>query len=503
MYSARCCGTPRGFVSTTRSFGLWSGVGLVIANMVGAGVFLSTGFMAQSMKPGTILLAWVVGGVLALAGARAYAEIARFLPSGGGEYRYVGTLLHPALGYVAGWGSLLVGFSAPIALDALAAGAFARVLFPVLDPRLFGAGLIILLTLLHALGLHLSARVQNGLVAVKVALLMGFVLVGLFAGSAAWPTWTPPSFDGESFSGFASSLFYIAFAYSGWNAAVYAADDFEEPERTVPRAMMIGCFVVALLYLVVNFIFVANLTPEQGTVVFRYDAFTSGAAQFDTVTLGQAVMAKLLGAGAAKVMSAVTLVLFISAISAMTLVGPRVYAVMAKDGVLPSFLAGTAGQAPTAAVLLQGALSLLVLFTHELRTVLANVGAILVFFAALTVAGLFRLAVKPLEGTPRPSAVGLAAAFLYLCASAWMLYVGFTSSGLMLVKLGHASDPAFDAVLAGLAGLSLPLGSGSLYAVPSLTIWVSVIFGIGLAAWAVTQGVKRRVQKAGGESSKA
>lgn len=492
MYSARCCGTPRGFVSTTRSFGLWSGVGLVIANMVGAGVFLSTGFMAQSMKPGTILLAWVVGGVLALAGARAYAEIARFLPSGGGEYRYVGTLLHPALGYVAGWGSLLVGFSAPIALDALAAGAFARVLFPVLDARLFGAGLIVLLTLLHALGLHLSARVQNGLVAVKVALLVGFVLVGLFAGEMSWPTWTPPSTDGESFSGFASSLFYIAFAYSGWNAAVYAADDFRDPERTVPRAMLIGCFVVAVLYLVVNFIFVANLTPEQGTVVFRYDAFTSGAAQFDQVTLGQAVMAKLLGAGAAKVMSAVTLVLFVSAISAMTLVGPRVYSVMAKDGVLPAFLAGKEGHPPTAAVLLQGGLSLLVLYTHELRTVLANVGAILVFFAALTVAGLFRLAIKPLEGNPKPSALGLASAFVYLCASAWMLYVGFTSSGLMLVKVGHASDPAFDAVLSGLAGLSLPFGSGGLYAVPSLTIWVGVIFAIGLAAWAVTQRIKSR-----------
>lgn len=492
MYSARCCGTPRGFVSTTRSFGLWSGVGLVIANMVGAGVFLSTGFMAQSMKPGTILLAWVVGGVLALAGARAYAEIARFLPSGGGEYRYVGTLLHPALGYVAGWGSLLVGFSAPIALDALAAGAFARVLFPALDARLFGAGLIVLLTLLHALGMHLSARVQNGLVAVKVALLLGFVLVGLFAGATSWPTWTPPSTDGETLSGFASSLFYIAFAYSGWNAAVYAADDFKEPERTVPRAMLIGCFVVAVLYLVVNFIFVANLTPEQGTVVFRYDAFTSGTAQFDQVTLGQAVMAKLLGSGAAKVMSAVTLVLFVSAISAMTFVGPRVYSVMAKDGVLPAFLAGKEGHPPTAAVLLQGGLSLLVLFTHELRTVLANVGAILVFFAALTVAGLFRLAIKPLEGTPKPSALGLASAFLYLCASAWMLYVGFTSSGLMLVKVGHASDPGFDAVLSKLAGLSLPFGSGSLYAVPSLTIWVGVIFSIGLAAWAVTQRIKSR-----------
>lgn len=477
-------------MSTTRTFGLWSGVGLVIANMVGAGVFLSTGFMAQSMRPGTILLAWVVGGALALAGARAYAEVARFLPSGGGEYRYVGALLHPALGYVAGWGSLLVGFSAPIALDALAAGAFARVIFPSLDPRLFGAALIIALTVLHAVGLHLSARVQNGLVAVKVALLVGFVLVGLLSGSGSWPTWQPPSLDGESFGGFASSLFYIAFAYSGWNAAVYAADDFREPQTTVPRAMLLGCLVVGLLYLVVNFIFVANLTPEQGTVVFRYDAFTSGTAQYDQVTLGQAVMAHLLGPGAAKVMSAVTLVLFVSAISAMTLVGPRVYAVMAKDGVLPRVLAGVEGRPPTAAVLLQGALSLAVLFTHELRTVLSNVGAILVFFAALTVAGLFKLAMKPMNGV-RPSLVGLASAGLYLVASAWMLYVGFTSSGLMLVKFGTAADAAHEALLAKLAGLHVPLGSGSLYAVPSLTLWVSAIFAVGLAAWGVTRAMSR------------
>jgi basic amino acid/polyamine antiporter, APA family len=478
-------------VSPSRTFGLWSGVGLVIANMVGAGVFLSTGFMAQSMRPGLILLAWVVGGVLALAGARAYAEVARFLPEGGGEYRYVGTLIHPALGYVAGWGSLLVGFSAPIALDALAAGAFARILFPSLDPRTFGAALILALTALHAVGLHLSGRVQNGLVAVKVLLLVGFVLVGLGAGSASWPSWTPPSTSGETFGGFASSLFYIAFAYSGWNAAVYAADEFREPEATVPRAMMLGCAAVTVLYVIVNFIFVANLTPEQGTVVFRYNAFTSGAAQFDQVTLGQAVMAQLLGPGAAKVMSLVTLVLFVSAISAMTFVGPRVYAVMAKDGVLPNVLAGRDGHPPTAAVVLQGVLSLAVLYTHELRTVLANVGALLVLFAAMTVAGLFRLVVRPLDGR-RPSAVGLLAALIYLVTSAWMLTVGFSSSERLLVKLGTNADAGLDVTLANLAALRLPVGSGGLYAVPSLGVWLVVIFGVGLSAWAFTRFVLQR-----------
>ncbi|MCA2981185.1 MAG: amino acid permease [Myxococcaceae bacterium] len=479
-------------MSQARAFGLWSGMGLVVANMVGAGVFLSTGFMAQSMGPGTILLAWVVGGVLALAGARAYAEVARLVPAGGGEYRYVGTLLHPALGYVAGWGSLLVGFSAPIALDALAAGAFVRVLFPALEPRVVGGALIVALTLLHAVGLHLSARVQNGLVVVKGLLLLGFVAVGLTQGSTSWPTWAPPSTDGETLSGFASSLFYIAFAYSGWNAAVYAADDFRDPERTVPRAMVLGCGAVMALYVVVNFIFVANLTPEQGTVVFRYDAFTSGAGQFEQVTLGQAVMAQLLGAGAAKVMSAVTVVLFVSAISAMTFVGPRVTAVMARDGVLPRVFAGREGQAPTGAVLLQGALSLLVLFTHELRTVLANVGAILVLFAAMTVVGLFRLSVRPLDGR-RPSAMGLAAALVYFVTSAWMLTVGFSSSGRLLVKLGTNADAGLDATLSALAALEVPVGGGGLYAVPSLGLWLGVIFGAGLVGWAVTRVLKARL----------
>ncbi len=393
--------------------------------MVGAGVFLSTGFMAQSMTPGTILLAWLVGAVLALAGARAYAEVARLVPAGGGEYRYLSTLLHPALGYLAGWGSLLVGFSAPIALDALAAGAFARAVWPGIEPRVFAAALVVGLTGVHAIGVHLSARVQNALVAVKVLLLAGFVGVGLALGTLHWPTWQPPDASGTTLGGFANSLFFIAFAFSGWNAAIYAADEFKSPERDVPRSMLLGCLSVAALYLVVNYIFVANLTPADGTVVFGYSDFTSLKGGGGSVTLGQAVMARLLGQGAAETMSLMMLLLFVSAMSAMTLVGPRVYAAMANDGFLPKWLAGRQGHAPRGAVVLQGALALAVLFTHELRTVLSNVGAILVFFAALTVSGLFlqvRRAKTP-EGKPRP--MGLVAAAVYVLSAVLMLYFGF------------------------------------------------------------------------------
>jgi APA family basic amino acid/polyamine antiporter len=401
-------------------------VGLVISNMVGAGVFLSTGFMSQSMPPGAILLAWLTGAVLALAGTVAYAEVARLVPHSGGEYRYLSALQHPWLGYLSGWASLLVGFSAPIALDALAAGAFAHAAFASLDPRVVAGVLVVGLTAFHAVGLHTSARVQNGLVALKVALLVGFVAIGLLKGNLGWPTWTsapgPESSPGAEFTG---SLFYIAFAFSGWNAAIYASDEFKDPRRDVPRAMLIGCLAVAGLYLVVNYIFVANLTPADTSVVFHYDDFTSLKGEYDQVTLGQAVMAHLLGPGAARVMSAVMLLLFTSAISAMLLVGPRVYQAMARDGFLPRFLEGQDGKPPTAAVLLQGALALALLFTHDLRTILSNVGAVVVLFAALTVAGLFRARARAKTPDERPSAVSLAAATIYVLSSGWMFYTGF------------------------------------------------------------------------------
>ncbi len=441
-------------VSSAQPLGLKSGIGLVIANMVGAGVFLSTGFMAQSLGPGLILLAWALGAGLALCGAIAYAEVARLVPRGGGEYRYLSTLVHPALGYLAGWASLLVGFSAPTALDALAAGAFARAVWPSLEPRAVGAVLIIGLTLVHVLGLRFSTRAQNGLVALKVLLLVGFVGVGVTQGSLAWPTWVPPSPAASPAAAVAGSLFFIAFAFSGWNAATYAADEFARPARDVPRAMVLGCLAVGALYLVVNYLFVANLTPEQGRVVFQYEAFTQLEGEAAQVTLGQAVMAALLGPVAGRVMSGVMVLLFVSAMSAMLLVGPRVYAAMAQDGVLPRALAGKAGEPPRAAVLLQGALALGLLVTHDLRSVLSNVGAVLVLFAALTVAGLFvawRRA-APGEG-PRPVALGAAA--VYLVSAAWLLVMGLRSD-------------------------------------PSLLAWVAGIALVGLGGFTLTQRAARR-----------
>ena len=406
--------------------GLGTGVGLVAANMIGAGVLLSTGFMAQEMGPGAILLAWVVGAALALAGARAYAEVSRIVPRSGGEYRYLSELMHPSLGYVAGWASLLVGFSAPIAVDAIAAGAFAQTLSRSLDPRWVGAGLILALTAMHMVGLKVSARGQTLLAAVKAVLLIGFVGLGLLAGSNRWPSWTPPvPRAGFPLAAFIGSLFYIAFAFSGWNAAAYASEEFREPKRDVPRAMIIGCALVAALYFAVNWVFVANLTPADAAVVFTYET--------ERVTLGHLIATRLMGPGAGRAMSAVLILMFVSAMSAMMFIGPRVYAAMAKDGFLPKAFAGREGRPPAASLLLQAAVALAIVFTHDLRQALSNVGAILTLFSALTVAGLFRVYFAAGEKLPKPPMSSLVAAGVYIASAALMLYFGFKDKSSMLI----------------------------------------------------------------------
>lgn len=405
----------------TGKLGVWPGVGLVAANMIGAGVFLSAGFMAQDLGPGPILVAWVVGALFALCGARAYAAVAALVPRSGGEYRYLSELLHPAVGYLAGWASLLVGFSAPVAADALAAGAFASTVFPSLHAQWMGAVFIVGLTALHVVGMKTSSRVQNALILVKALLLAGFVGMGLVLGTSAWPTWQAPTVSASfPIGAFARSLFFIAFAFSGWNAAVYAAEEFREPAKTVPRAMLIGTVLVGGLYLLVNWIFVANLTPADATIVFRYES--------ERVTLGHAVVRTLVGAGGAKVMSLATVLVFLSAMSAMTFVGPRVYATMARDGYLPGFLAGEEGKPPVGSILLQGGIAIIILFTHSLQSILENLGAILTLFAALTVVGLIRVFFSP-GRFARPPVVSVVAAAVYAVGTVAMFVFAFRDAG--------------------------------------------------------------------------
>lgn len=418
-----------------RFLGRRSGLGLVFANMVGAGVFLSAGFMAQDLTAAEILWSWVVGCIVAMAGARAYAELAGLSGKSGGEYRYLTDYIHPYPGYVAGWASLLIGFSATVALDAFAAGAFMKRVFPGVEPKVVGAVIIIGLTLAHALELNWSRRIQNGLVVVKIAFVLGFAALGLALGSWDWPSWTPanPS-EGFPAKAFVLNQYWVAFAFSGWNAAIYAAEEFENPRRDVPFACLVGCALVGLLYLVLNWVFVANLTPAAAAAVFAHEE--------TRITLAHVVAVELMGENAGTVVSLVAVLVMISAMSAMTLIGPRVYAAMADDGLLPAVFRTREGKPPLGSVLLQGGIALFLLLVYSVLQVVQSASAVLMLSSGLTAAAVFFAArnekVRPIAMVAAAAYIACVATFL-IVGSFDSLAVGGSLVGLMVVAgIGYA-----------------------------------------------------------------
>jgi basic amino acid/polyamine antiporter, APA family len=434
--------------------GVWSGVGLTVADMVGVGVLTTAGFMAHDLSPGLILLDWVLGGGIAICGALAYAALARLVPRSGGEYRYLSSLVHPAVGYVAGWTSLLVGFSVPVALAAIAAGAFGETVFPAIDGRLIAAVLILLITLSHASGLSASKWTQNALALAKAVLIAGFIVIGLLVGKNRLPEWNPAT-PGAGFpmQAFFTSLIFIMFCYAGWNAATYASEEFENPRRDVPRSMLIGCGLVTVLYLLVNWVFVTNLTQDDMSRWIRGDT--------DRVTLAHLVVKNLIGPTAAVGMSAIVILALASAISAMTLVGPRVYAAMAGDRFLPSVLAAKAGKPPVGSVLLQSTLATSLVFLSGFRELLNNVGAILAVVSAMTVLSLFRR--RRWRKGEHPPLAALGGALVYAGMSAWMVYFSVGSSERIQ-----------------LLGLS----------VPSVLVWMLGIVVISMLAYGLTRALR-------------
>lgn len=404
--------------------GLPSGIGLVIANMIGVGIMTSDAIMVRpptawgigpGLPPTAIFLVWIIQGVLAVCGAIAYAALARAVPRSGGEYRYLSDLIHPVLGYLAGWTSLLIGFSAPVAANALAAGGFAHVFLPGVSPLTTGTVLIVLITASQAFDLRTSKWSQDLLVAIKVALVLGFIGLGVITGNNHWPTWNEAAAAQPiDMTMLTSPLFYAAFAYSGWNAAIYCAEEFHDPRRNVARSMVLGTLVVIVLYLAVTWVFVANLDATDMA------QWTDG----NDITAAHLIAAKLVGPTTAKIVSLSVIIVLVSACSAMTLLGPRVYATMAHDGFLPRVFAARQGRPPVWSVLLQGAIALALLRTESFDVLMNNVGAILTLMAALTVIAVFRARFSP-KVTDRPGPIALIAAAVYLGASLWLFYYAF------------------------------------------------------------------------------
>ncbi len=350
----------------------------VVANMIGTGVFTTTGLMVgMGATDGNIVLAWLLGGIVAFCGALCYGEVGANFPESGGEYYFLSRLLHPSLGFMSGCVSLVVGFAAPIAAAAMAMNLYLVQVFDGWPVRVMAAATILLLALLHAWDLRIGSGFQTAVTAVKVLLILTFIFgVMLRTGDAAsdWTDLDPGFLASPSF---AIVLVFVSFAYSGWNAAAYVGGELHNPARTLPWSLLLGTGIVTALYVLLNVSYLTAVPTSE----------LSGVEE-----VGQVVGTELWGTRGGNIVSLLIALTLVCPISAMLMIGPRVAEAMARDGLLPgAFARLNSRRVPAIAVGLQAGLATLIAVTSSFGALLIYIGFTLNIFAALTVVSLFRL----------------------------------------------------------------------------------------------------------------
>jgi APA family basic amino acid/polyamine antiporter len=404
-----------------RQLGLWVTAAIVIANMIGTGIFTSTGFSAKSLHdPMTILIGWVVGGVVALCGAACYAELGTMMPKAGGEYVYLREAYHPVLGSLSGWASLTAGFSGAIATSAL---LFSKYLGTLVDgigsstaQKIIAITLIGVITAMHAFDTKVGGRVQQIFTILKVALIVVFIAAGFLVGNGSWSHFETQAggFSNVPTTTFAIQLMYISFAYSGWNAAAYIAGEVEKPEKTLPRSLLLGTGAVMALYVLLNVIYFYAL--PSSVLAGPSDKFAP------VIEVGHASAVALFGQSAGNLLTSLIALALVSAVSAMVMAGPRVYAAMAADRALPRQLAYSSKRGvPIAAVAAQGIFATLFVLVGDLGQLIRFVQFTLTIFAALAVGALFILRARGLRGAYRTFGYPVTP-IIFIGVSAWIAY---------------------------------------------------------------------------------
>src|SRR5436309_10368575 len=236
---------------------------IVVANMVGTGIFTSLGFQVTSLPTGfSIMALWIAGGICALCGALSYAELGAALPRSGGEYNFLSAIYHPSLGFLAGWISATIGFAAPVAIAAIAFGTYFADVVPGLNPLVLSLAIVTICTVVLLRDLQLGSAFQNGSTILKIALILVIVVAGFCVKSSQPISFFPAKGDGTLIvnAPFAVSLYWVMYAYSGWNASTYIVGELRNPARTVPLSVGVGTIVVVILYVAMNAVFLRT-TP--------------------------------------------------------------------------------------------------------------------------------------------------------------------------------------------------------------------------------------------------
>lgn len=405
---------------------------VVVANMVGTGVFTSLGFQAAEIPSAfALLLLWAIGGIFALCGALCYGELAAAMPRSGGEYHFLSKIYHPILGFLSGWVSVTVGFAAPIALAAMALGKYLSSAVPGLDPQLVAAGAPTVISLLHAYNLRWGSSFQQVFTLLNVSSILALSAAGLVLAAPQEVSFWPRGEDAATiFSpSFAISLFYVAYAYSGWNGAAYLAGEVKEPEKNLPRSLWLGTLAVSGLYLLLNFVFLYTTPLSQ--LAGQLDVGTIAARQIFP-GVGARLMGLLISMG------------LIASISSMVLAGSRVSQTIGEDSALFQLLARKNRHgAPQYAIFFQLIVVLTLAATSTFETVLTYLEFTLLLSSFMTVLGVFVCRYR-YPHLPRPYQTWgyPVTPLIFLAISLWMLGFSFYArpleslTGLGTIALG-------------------------------------------------------------------
>jgi APA family basic amino acid/polyamine antiporter len=410
-----------------RKLGLFPLTNIVVANMIGAGIFTTSGLLMKDLhNPGVMIALWLFGGLIALCGALSYGELGAAFPQAGGEYAFLSRLYHPVLGFLSGWVSFFVGFSAPIAASAIGFSEYLTRAFPGLlrvglfsgpseaavMKKLYAIVIIAAFTFLHTRGLKTGARVQNVLTGLKILLIVGLVAAGFAVGKGSLAHFAAAAPFRVDFGGLKTmglSLMWIMFAYSGWNASAYVGSEVRDPSRNLPRSLLLGTAIVALLYAALNVFYVYAIAPASMEGVISVAGLAAG---------------NLFGPAAETVLSLLVSFALFSSLSAYLILGPRVYYSMARDGIFFKSIAYVDPKCavPTRSIVLQGAIAAVMVFLGTFEQLLTYMSFSLGIFPLLAVLGVFKLrrsgrsAVK-LPGYPVASAVYILAGTAILALS--------------------------------------------------------------------------------------
>jgi basic amino acid/polyamine antiporter, APA family len=390
-------------------------VALVVANMIGTGVFTSLGYQLEALPSAfPILVLWAVGGVLSFCGALCYAELVSIWPRSGGEYHLLREAYHPLAGFLAGWVSLVAGFAAPIALAAMAFGRYLAKLGVPVEPIWLAGGAVVWVTLIMLGSTSAAGRFLGGLTILKVTLIVAFMVGAMMpAGGGevvASVSLMPKEGDWDLIlsGGFATSLVYVMYAYTGWNGAAYVAGELRDPQRTVPLALLGGTALVMVLYVGLNAAFLARAPWEM---LRSEPEVALAAAKAIFGERGGAWMGGLIAFG------------LLSMLTGLTWAGSRVHQRLGQDLMRLGFLAKVNRHgAPVGAVLLQGGLALLLLFSGTFDAVLNYVEALLLVSSLLAVVAVIWLRWRRPE-VARPFKVPLypVPPLLFAAATSYML----------------------------------------------------------------------------------